>query len=172
MNIRYPLWSTCLRCREPRIRRAALALLRPPPKVQGCQPAAALGEQIIIMEEARGAAMNAGHATAYSNPAEPAEPSTASESYLREIHRLQREFVSDACRIGWHIAIRLIPEEARSGPLKASRPRDGLPAGTSDEDIAEWIQSPDQKILRLSRNTRNLPTDTWCVVHEYIPIEM
>lgn len=184
MNVGYPLWFTTLRCREPRIRRTALALLRRSPQVQGvykCQPAAALGEQIMIMEETRGMAMNASHAFGNTGIVESTDTPTARGSHAegigRERHRSDRnDLLSNSSPMSADMTstppAELIPEEARIGPLKAFRPRDGLPPGTTEEDVAEWKQNPDQNILRLSRNERDLATDSWRVAHEYIPIEM
>lgn len=66
----------------------------------------------------------------------------------------------------------LIPEEARMGPINVFRPRDGYPPGTTAEDLVKWNPSGDQLFLRFSWNRRDLASDSWQIVHEYIPLTL
>lgn len=65
-----------------------------------------------------------------------------------------------------------IPEEARLGPVTVFRARDGFPPGTTEEEIAKWSHNQDQAFLRFSRNKHDLASDTWQLVHEYIPVDL
>lgn len=190
LSIGLPLWLTCFRCREPRIRRTAFALLRLSPRVLGFYPtrsAATFGEQVMVLEERYGMAMNAGQARASRAVLASTSPhserqsdnkGTGSEGSKFDLGSLvtapNDEKVASICSMpaGFENSMStsmFIPEEARMGPIKIFRPQDGLPEGTTEEDLAKWRPSRDQLFLRLTWNKRDSTTDTWRTVHEYVP---
>ncbi|KAJ5530039.1 hypothetical protein N7527_003432 [Penicillium freii] len=168
LNIGLPLWFTSLRCREPHIRRAALALLRQAPSVQGfyqCSIWAGVGQIIMELEESHATAMNAAHPTpnfgALNSTNGPISSSEiAVSSYSAPANK--RPKIPPAL---------LIPEEARIGPIAAFRPMDGFPPGTTEADIVEWNRGPDQVFLRVSRSERSLTGNPYRMVYKYIPLD-
>lgn len=73
IGIGLPLWFTCLRCRDPTTRRAATALIRQAPQVQGFHKSdsmANLAEQIIAFEEKKARPLLADQDTAELIPEE------------------------------------------------------------------------------------------------------
>ncbi|KAJ5150609.1 uncharacterized protein N7500_010798 [Penicillium coprophilum] len=168
LNVGLPLWFTSLRCREPRTRRAAFALLHQAPSVQGfyqCSIWAAVGRTIMELEESRAMEMNAAHYTFNLGALEPTgRPSPGSElapiSYLA--HADTRPRIPAAL---------FIPEEVRIGPITAFRPMDGFPPGTTEADVAKWNRGLDQPFLRFSRNERGLTGGSCQMVYEYVPLD-
>jgi hypothetical protein len=167
MSIGVPLWFTSLRCREPKTRRMALALLRRAPRVQGFSQrhsAVDFSERIMVLEE-----MNAMKQQSHKNNPrfDPAiflttpddEYVPTPQSILSNIK--ENKSISTAA---------LIPEEARIGPVRLFRPQDGFPPGTTEADIAKWKRGPKQMFLRLSWNEHDVESDTWRMVHEYVPM--
>lgn len=190
LSVGFPLWFTCLRCREPRIRRTALALLRRAPRVLGFYKTRSVftfGEQVMALEERYGMAMNSIQARASSavlkSPHPPSRYQQGSQGTGSEVSKFDLSTLVTApddaniasiysMPAGFENSIStsmLIPEEARIGPIKIFRPKDGLPQGTTEKDIAKWKPSHDQLFLRLTWNERDLFTDTWRRVHKYIP---
>ncbi|CAG8891266.1 unnamed protein product [Penicillium egyptiacum] len=168
INICLPLWFTSLRCREPRTRRAALALLRQAPSVQGfyqCSIWAAVGQTVMELEESHAMAMNAVHHTFNSGSLESTDgPIPSSE--------LAASSYSAHADTGPRISTALfIPEEVRIGPISAFRPMDGFPPGTTEADIAKWNRGPDQVFLRISRNERGLTDNACRMVYECVPLD-
>ncbi|KAJ5790396.1 uncharacterized protein N7518_007407 [Penicillium psychrosexuale] len=168
INIGLPLWFTSLRCREPRTRRAALALLREAPSVQGfyqCYIWAAVGQIIMELEESHAMGMNAAHHPPKSSALESSNgpvhsPELAASSYCAHAD------------MGPRIPTALfIPEEVRIGPISAFRPIDGFPPGTTEADIAKWNRGPDQVFLGFSRNDRGLTGDASRMVYQYVPLD-
>ncbi|KOS48419.1 hypothetical protein ACN38_g565 [Penicillium nordicum] len=167
LNIGLPLWFTSLRCREPHTRRAALALLRQAPSVQGfyqCSMWAGVGQIVMELEESHAMAMNAAHST----PNFGALNSTNGLISNSEIavgsysaHANMRPKIPPAL---------LIPEEARIGPIAAFRPMDGFPPGTTEADIVKWNRGPDQVFLRFSQIERGLTGNPSRMVYKYIPL--
>ncbi|CAI7610815.1 unnamed protein product [Penicillium viridicatum] len=168
LNIGLPLWFTSLRCREPHIRRAALALLRQAPSVQGFYQRfiwAGVGQIIMELEESHATAMNAAHPTPNFGALDSTNgPISSSEiavsSYSAPANK--RPKIPPAL---------LIPEEARIGPIAAFRPMDGFPPGTTEADIVEWNRGPDQVFLRVSRSERSLTGNPYRMVYKYIPLD-
>lgn len=168
LNMGLPLWFTSLRCREPHTRRAALALLRQAPSVQGfyqCSIWAGVGQIIMELEESHAMAMNAAHHTpnigALNSTNGPISSSEiAASSY--SAHADVTPKISTAL---------LIPEEARIGPIAAFRPMDGFPHGTTEADIVKWNRGPDQVFLRFSQSERSLTGNPCQVVYKYIPLD-
>ncbi|KAJ5815228.1 hypothetical protein N7474_007005 [Penicillium riverlandense] len=121
-SVASPLWFTCLRCRDPGFRRAALALLRRTPQVYGFYKntqATTFIEKMVAVEMMF--AVNAAQGTASSTTLESSNTP--------------------------------LPEEAQ-------------------EEIAKWSHNQDQAFLRFSRNKHDLASDTWQLVHEYVPIDL
>ncbi|PYH99840.1 C6 zinc finger domain protein [Aspergillus ellipticus CBS 707.79] len=174
ISVGLPLWFTSLRCREPRIRRAALTLLRQAPHVQGfyrCVSGAAFGEKVMMVEERYAMAMHA--AEGRSNFM---IPESAKEFISRGILSNVSGFDLDhptftEVKSGMPLSV-LIPEEARVGPVSMFRGRDGFPPGTPDDDIVKGNQSPDQTFLSFSRNKFDKASNSWKRVHGSIPIEV
>ncbi|EAW13177.1 uncharacterized protein ACLA_016230 [Aspergillus clavatus NRRL 1] len=193
ISVGLPLWFTCLRCREPRIRRTALSLFRRVPRFQGfqnCHTAAIFGERIMMLEETYAMAMNEARGIIDPTTWEPTRtpsdyqsqsPENSSDLLESEISRqfsipdsayapsLSPVLPDSGTRIPTAV---LIPEEARIGPIHLFRPQDGLPPGTTEKDIAKWNRRLDQTFLRFSRKERDLGSHTWRTVHEYIPIDL
>ncbi|KAJ5608382.1 hypothetical protein N7537_005001 [Penicillium hordei] len=168
LNIGLPLWFTSLRCREPHTRRAALALLRQAPSVQGfyqCSIWAGVGQIIMDLEESHAMAMNAAHLTANFDALDSTNgPISSSEIAASSCsaHADMRPKIPTAL---------LIPEEARIGPIAAFRPMDGFPHGTTEADIVKWNRGPDQVFLRFSRSERSLTGDPCQMMFQYIPLD-
>lgn len=163
ISVGLPIWFTCLRCREPRIRRMALDLLRRAPQVQGVYklpPAVTLGEKVIVLEETYGSALDAaqgmtsstipGSADALAHSRGKSSDGSSSMDISREV---------------------LVPEEARIRPIGIFRLREGIPPEIVDEDVAKWNASLDQEFLRFTRNKYNMDSGTWQIVHECVPID-
>ncbi|KAJ6123704.1 hypothetical protein N7471_011021 [Penicillium samsonianum] len=168
INVGLPLWFTSLRCREPRTRRAALALLRQAPWVQGfyqCSIWAAVGRTVMDLEESHAMAMDSVHHTPNLGALESANgPNSSSE--------LAASSYSGHADMGPRVPTALvIPEEVRIGPISAFRPMDGFPPETTEADIAKWNRGPDQVFLRISRNERGLTGNSCRMVYEYFPLD-
>jgi hypothetical protein len=162
IGVGIPLWFASLRCRHPRTRRAALTLLRQAPPVQGfyqCSIGTAVGERIMELEESYGMNMNATQQNTITT-VPPAGLQLTGPSH------------SPPVEVGFRAKTTgFIPEEARIGPIAIFRPRDGLPLGTTQEDIAEWNRGSSQVYLRFSRNERGLADDSWRMVYKYVPFD-
>jgi len=155
ISVGLPLWFTSLRCRDPRTRRTALTLLRQAPPVQGfyqCSIGTAVGERIMDLEESW---MNMSAAQHNINATVPRPKGHSHPA---------PDITSNSKTI-------FIPEEARIGPITLFRPREGLPSGTSEEDIAEWNLGSDQVYLRFSRNERGPVDNSWRMVYKYVPFD-
>ncbi|KAJ5895008.1 C6 zinc finger domain protein [Penicillium taxi] len=188
LSVGLPLWFVCLRCREPSIRRQAIALLRQSTPVQGLSTsvsAATFGERMMMLEEKFGMTMNMDqgvvNATApicdapdspqRSPSRSPGQSSSCSGYDLSVFADPESEHVPTICPIPENPnrvpSTVFIPEEARIGPICMFRPRDGLPIGTNEEDIARY-NGRHEVFLRFTMN-RRLAADTWQIVHEYVP---
>jgi hypothetical protein len=188
ISVANPLWFTCLRCREPRIRRQALGLLRRAPLVQGfykTKSAISFSERVMALEEQYGMAINASR---NSTPESPASRDSSQPDYhspgcsdlptlnltdfLEPDFKYSSSLESMPSELGMAPTSELIPEEARMGPINVFRPRDGFPPGTTAKDLAKWNPSSDQVFLRFSWNKRGLESDSWAIVHEYVPLTL
>lgn len=159
ISVGLPIWFTCLRCREPGIRRMALDLLRRAPQVQGVYklpPAVTFGEKVIILEETYGSANHAGQ-----------EMTTALADYQSH-SRGSSSDGSSSTDIPTEV---LVPEEARIRPTGVFRPREGIPPEIVEEDVTKWNASLDQEFLRFTRNKYDMASDTWQIVHECVPVD-
>ncbi|KAI3207650.1 hypothetical protein CBS147311_2751 [Penicillium roqueforti] len=168
INIGLPLWFTSLRCREPRIRRAALALLRQAPSVQGfyqCHIWAAVGQIIMELEESQAMEMNAAHHPPHLGVLESTKEPIPSSELAASSYCARADMEP---RIPTAL---LIPEEVRIGPISAFRPIDGFPPGITEADIAKWNRGPDQFFLGVSRIDRGLTGDASRMVYQYVPLD-
>lgn len=157
LSVGLPLWFTCIRCREPTLRRRALALLRQSHQVEGLYKrdiGATMGERIMALEETYGKTMNAAPGSPFNMDsnldARPYPPLTEMETRTPAV---------------------LVPGEARIKPLGVFRPRDGYPHGLTEEDMAELSRSRDQTFLHFSRNERDPSNNTWQTIYGYAPID-
>lgn len=119
--------------------------MRRSPRVQRVYkfwPAAGLVEQIMIMEKTHGVEMHVSHATANPETAKPTNTPTAPGSHIQDdghqsdVDNLPSSSSAMSADTASEPLAVLIPEEARFGPLKVFRSRDGRPPGITDEDIA------------------------------------
>ncbi|KJK63196.1 hypothetical protein P875_00033903 [Aspergillus parasiticus SU-1] len=191
INVGFPLWFTCLRCREPKIRRMALALFRRGPQAQAfynSAGAAALGERVMLLEEALAIRANQGK----TQPLQLDSTKTAIDSHAYSPgHSSDVSSLDSSCppftqdseldahshpvptdRAATTPTTLFVPEEARLGPIGIFRSQDGFPPGTKEEEVEKWNQRRDQSFLRFSRNEHDQASDTWHVVHEYVPIDV
>ncbi|KAJ5665737.1 C6 zinc finger domain protein [Penicillium maclennaniae] len=153
MSVVNPLWFTCLRCREPRIRRKALALLRRAPLVQGfykTKSAISFSERVMALEEQYGMAITTSR---HSTPESPTSEITSHSNYHSPgAYHLPKLDLADFLKLDFKYSTSLesmpvelemaptseiIPEEARMGPINMFRPRDGFPRGTTAADLAK-----------------------------------
>lgn len=156
LSVGLPLWFTCVRCREPTIRRTALALLRQAHQVEGLYKrdiGATMGERIMVLEEMHGKAANA----------DPSSSDCSMDLKLSASPALA-DMETKAPAV-------LVPGEARIRPLGVFRPRDGCPPGTTEEDMAKLSRNRDQTFLHFSRNERDPSNNTWQTIYGYAPID-
>lgn len=164
ISVGMPLWFTCLRCREPTIRRTALALLQSTHKVQGLsklQHGTALVEKIITLEEAHATLPAQEPAILYSDMASPSSPLKAP---------LVLSSPSPPLTVDLEHHSLFIPQEARIRPHGVFRPADGYPPGTCKEDFAHWGRSEEQFYMEFSWNECH--GDEWRMAFGYVPIDM
>jgi hypothetical protein len=156
LSVGLPLWFTCVRCREPTIRRTALTLLRQSHQVEGLYKrdiGATMGERIMTLEEMYGTAISESQSPFSMDFKPGASPyPTLTEEKTRP-------------------PAVLVPGEARIKPLGVFRPRDGYPPGTTEEDMAKLSRSRDQTFLHYSRNERDPSNNTWQTIYGYAPID-
>ena len=162
VGVGLPLWFTCLRCREPTVRRAALSLLRRTHRVYGLykrDEGAALAEAIMLFEES--------HAI---------EPSKASNtindqlSILDSTSMLAASPSPPASETEAQITQALIPQDARIRPHGVFRPRDGLPPEVTANDMVQWKGKDDQLFMQYSWNQYERHSNTWTRIYGYVPI--
>ncbi|PYI08404.1 hypothetical protein BO78DRAFT_339598 [Aspergillus sclerotiicarbonarius CBS 121057] len=190
LTVAMPLWFTSLRCREPRLRRAALTLTSQAPPVQGfykCATGVRLLETLIAIEEMYGMEMKTPQGTASpTNPGSTDEldesnrPGSSSNIFSFDLgsHPVtpDLEFVSSPYSVGSEMKADtttqgLLPEEARIKPINIFRVQDGFPPGTTEEDIAKWSPYRDQSFMHFLRNERDPVSGTWQIVHGFTPID-
>lgn len=162
------LWFTCLRCRDPTIRREALALMLRSPRVQGfysCMSAVTFGERIMLLEEMNGEVMSANPETEHFSTTE----SLIGYQYTPSPSPSLSPGSADS--VGTPLTYS-IPEEARVGHFDVFQPARGLPPDMTEEVMAKWNLRPDRTFLGFWRNERDEGSDTWRMVREYIPMDM
>jgi hypothetical protein len=163
------LWFTCLRCRDPTIRREALALMLRSPRVQGfysCMSAVTFGERIMLLEEMNGEVMSANPETEHFSTTESLIGYEYSPSPSPSLSPGPTD--SGAGTPLTHS----IPEEARIGHFDVFQPKRGLPPDITEEVMAKWNLRPDRTFLGFWRNERDEGSDTWRMVREYIPMDL
>ncbi|KAL4885605.1 hypothetical protein BJY04DRAFT_205341 [Aspergillus karnatakaensis] len=150
LGVGLPLYYTALHCREPVLRRKALALLQKAPPMQGfhkCGPPIALASKIMQLEEGFSSAM---YAAQLGKSVQTASPADA-------IHD----------NVEW----REIPEEARIQHYAIFRPRDN-PALAGPHDVSVWARGPEQLFLRFTRNQRDVADERiWHLTDELVPMD-
>lgn len=180
-----PLWFTSVRCREPAVRRKALALLRRAHQVEGFYKRddwAIFGERIMTLEETYEVVMNAAPSMTDITPPNTANGSIEYQPHCRGISDtsspistgskpVTNPYSSPAESETITPAAELVPGEARIRPLDIFRPRDGYPPGATEEDIAKWGRSHDHLFLRFSRNECDQSSNTWQTIYGYIPVD-
>lgn len=185
ITVGLPLWFTCLRCREPTIRRTALALLRRAHQVQGLHKrdqGAALAEKIMMAEEARAIEMKAAQSPTDFTTLKTNLASIEYQSYCRDIDT--RSSLSSILDFDLAASqtppltdtesgtpVVSIPQEARIRPHGVFRPRDGYPPGATEEDIAKWEGDCGQAFLQFSWNECDRSNNTWKINFGYMPID-
>lgn len=185
ISLGLPLWFTCLRCREPTIRRAALALLRRTHQVQGLSnrdQGTALIELIMMLEETSATAMNAAKGRDNITSLQTFDEFTNYESYSQgssvtssPFSTLESEEAAGSSSPLTEMeseitAVTVIPQEARIRPHGAFRLGDDLPLGLTEEDILKSNLQSGQSYLHISRNEHDLCNNIWRMVHDFIPI--
>ncbi|KAJ5778717.1 hypothetical protein N7520_001963 [Penicillium odoratum] len=181
ISIGLPLWFTCLRCREPTIRREALNLLARSHRIQGMykrEHGMIVGEKIILLEEA--IAMS----TVDASPSKECTPTTHGPNHYGDLSpdsplkippiKVTTSPSPPHSDIGMDIRTlaALIPQEARIRPHDVFRPCDGFPPEITEEDIALWGQDRDQYFLQFSWNDCDPLNETWKMVFGCIPIDV
>lgn len=185
ISLGLPLWFTCLRCREPTIRRAALALLRRTHQVQGLSErdqGAALIELIMMLEETSATAMNAAQGRENITSPQPFDEFTDYEYYSQGSSVSSSPFSTLDSEVAAGLSspltemetetttVAVIPQEARIRPHGAFRLGDKFPPGVTEEDINRSNLRPGQTYLHISRNEHDLSNNTWRMVHDFISI--
>lgn len=170
-----PLWFTCLRCREPTLRRAALALLRRTHQVQGLSKrdqGTAIIELVMMLEETSAIATNTAKSRGNTNYEFYSQGSSVLSSPCSTLDSKVAIglFPSLAKMETQTTAIINIPQEARIRPHGTFRLGSELPPELTDEDIKKSNLRPDQTYLHISRNQHDLCDNTWRMVHDFIPL--
>jgi hypothetical protein len=187
ISLGLPLWFTCLRCREPTIRRAALALLRRTHQVQGLSnrdQGTALIELIMMLEETSATAMSAAKDRDSTTSPQTFHNFTDYESYSQgssvpssPFSTLESEEAAGSSSPLTEMesettAVTVIPQEARIRPHGTFRLGDDLPLGLTEEDVLKSNLRSGQSYLHISRNEHDLCNNTWRMVHDFIPISL
>ncbi|KAJ5929830.1 hypothetical protein N7454_006780 [Penicillium verhagenii] len=180
ISVGLPLWFTCLRCREPTIRRTALNLLARSHRIQGLvkrEHGTIVGEKIMLLEEAIATSNFSPPAAESTTPVnEPICYGDMSPDSPLNLPIVQvpaspspplSDFDMDARK-----SVALVPQEARIRPHDIFRPQDGLPAGITEEDIAHWGRARDQFFMQFSWNECDPSKDTWKMVFGCVPIDV
>jgi hypothetical protein len=183
IGVGFPIWFTCLRCADPRIRRQALALLRRAPQVEGFYGNSTItisAEAIMAIEEALAKSINALRG---QHPGEVVD--TSHISIFDVMNRFAVEGEGRETTLP-ALAVTDIPEEARIKPLVPFRPRDGIPPGLTREHVGRWGRARDAWFLLFSRLDRDRGrgwdrdsaegggdgNGPWREVYDCIPAEM
>ncbi|KAJ5223955.1 C6 zinc finger domain protein [Penicillium chermesinum] len=163
IGIAFPLWFTGLRCRDPTIRRSALALAQHGPQVQGFYRStemAAFGELIMMMEENYGRTINAARGQRMPEISEGAndkdqfkQPKVLLDTN-RSLTKAKVAFSPSPFPVTTSMTAELpstalIPEQARVQPIGMFRAQDGFPPGTPEQDIVKWAHRPEQPFFAI-----------------------
>ncbi|KAJ5787370.1 hypothetical protein N7457_002360 [Penicillium paradoxum] len=169
ISIGLPIWFTSLRCREPRTRRAALALLHRAPIVQGFYRSsfgASISQKVIELEELQAISMATAHHKHGIGASESTEQAHLGSDVPPNSQLVQKDMDSSMS------TAMLIPGEVRIGPIQIFRPMDGLLPGTTQKDIAKWNRRSDNPFLQFSRHERNLSDSSPRLVYECVPLDI
>lgn len=161
-GIGLPLWFTCLRCREPTVRRAALALLRRTHRVYGLykrDEGAALAEAIMMFEESHAFEMSKASSTINDQL-----------SILNSTSTLAASPSPPASEIGAQMSQVIIPHNARIRPHGVFRPRDGLPPEATADDNILWKGRENHLFMQYSWNQYDRQSNTCTRIYGYVPI--
>lgn len=180
-----PLWFTCLRCRNPEIRRAAVSLLRQTPAVQALskrddglaiiniimmveentaplQNPELAGSQFLLAENFRGSRAS-GSCYHFTSPSR--NPICQSDD---QIPSFMSSFHKDTSNEG--TAMHFIPQDARIRPHGVFRLGDIIPPELTEEDIVVSNLRAGMTYLHISRNQCHGHGATWSMVHDFIPL--
>jgi hypothetical protein len=163
------LFLTAIKCRDPRLRRRALQLLRKAPPMQGlykCPPGATLAEAFMRLEES-------GDVFDVLSPERAGSYGYGNSTHRYgefRMHTISEERNSRTDSESTIPLAVLIPEETRIHGYCVFRPRDD-PWPLGDLDISQWNRGPDQIYLKFSRNRFDENTKTWRMVHDIVPID-
>ncbi|CEL10799.1 hypothetical protein ASPCAL13910 [Aspergillus calidoustus] len=156
LGVGLPLFWTALECREPSLRRRALALLRRAPPMQGfykCAPGIALAGKIMQLEE--------GFAKQISLDKQR-------QLKERDSHHLPTPPYDYSSEDADPEAL-VIPEEARIRHYSVFRPRD-QPFLLGPHDISKWDR--DQLFMRFARyHPGSAYWESWGLTDEIVPME-
>ncbi|KAL2839595.1 hypothetical protein BJY01DRAFT_27503 [Aspergillus pseudoustus] len=155
LGVGLPLFWTALECREPSLRRRALALLQKAPPMQGfykCAPGIALAGKIMQLEE----------------------------GFARQILIDKRAQDSESCHLptppyddtdDGNSDCLEIPEEARIRHYSVFRPRD-QPFLLGPHDVSQWERGSDQLYMRFTRYRPDCAYwEEWGLTDEIVPME-
>ncbi|KAL4971389.1 hypothetical protein BDW66DRAFT_146211 [Aspergillus desertorum] len=185
IGVGFPLWFAVLRCAEPVTRRAAIALLKRAPQVQGFYArtfGVDFAQAVVDVEETFARSMAMEMSTGMAPGAASLTPSVMircrspvtslpSPSDNSDILKdsISGSVSSSSSPIMTPVNL-VVPEEARIKPYGIFVPRNGIPLGTSEEDVMKWNVSPNKPFLQYSRNILDPVIGAWRVVHEITPI--
>ncbi|KAJ5707876.1 hypothetical protein N7488_007677 [Penicillium malachiteum] len=189
ISVGLPLWFTCLRCREPIIRRAALSLLASSHRIQGLskrEHGITLVEKIMELEEAhflstspsnRTPNTTEGIATPINEQPWPyhsdmSSPSSPFKALNIKAPSIPSPPLTDVDQESATQFSGFIPQEARIRPHGIFRPRDGYPPGKTRDDFAHWGRGDDQFYMEFSWNECDESDQTWRTVFGYVPIDI
>ncbi|KAL6238851.1 hypothetical protein BDW75DRAFT_189091 [Aspergillus navahoensis] len=163
LGVGLPLFWTALTCREPRIRREAMRLLRIAPPMQGfskAQVGLALAGRIMQLEE--------GFARDMLSKTPRPEVENRGGLLTPPYDSTNEEEGPAAAVTNMEI---YIPEEARIQHYAVFRPRDQPHVlGPHKHDISKWGRSPDQLFLRFTRNQWDDEIGGWVLSDECVPM--
>jgi hypothetical protein len=181
ISVGLPLFFTCVRCRDPSIRRTALAMLRRAHRVLGLHnrdQGIVLIEAIVMIEEKNGTSIDQAQSTSspvtakandtpehQPDSGDTTKPSTPFTFPVAGPYSTPPELETKTTEV-------LVPQEARIKPLGVFRPRDGYPPGMTEEDLEKCSQRYDQLFFRFSWNEYNQINNTWRTVYGCLPVDL
>ncbi|KAJ5621884.1 hypothetical protein N7528_005116 [Penicillium herquei] len=189
ISVGLPLWFTCLRCREPIIRRAALSLLASSHRIQGLskrEHGITVVEKIMELEETHFISTSPlnptpntteGITTPISEQPWPYYSDMSSPSSPFKVLNVKAPSIpspplTDVDQESATQFSGFIPQEARIRPHGIFRPRDGYPPGKTRDDFAHWGRGNDQFYMEFSWNECDESDQTWRMVFGYVPIDI
>jgi hypothetical protein len=180
ISVGLPLFFICVRCRDPKLRRTALSMLRRAHQVLGLHDrdkGIVLIEAIVTIEENNGKPID--KAQSMSSPV-----NTQADNMLQyqpdsgDVTKSNMPLISLAAgpyptppELQTRAPEVLVPQEARIKPLGVFRPRDGYPHMMTKEDLEMCSQRYDELFFRFSWNEYDQNDNTWRTVYGCIPME-